>query len=264
MTITRNGLSSILASHGKWLRDEDGGACANLIGANLISANLSSANLSSANLIGASLSSANLSSANLSSANLYGANLSGANLSGANLSGANLSGANLISANLIGASLSGAIGVTLEISSPLAMLKWQSGTIRAFKIINNQDEGIHRGGVKYVIDQSVIEPNANISPTEHCAAGINVASLDWCLKEYRTGHKIIVVEFCAEDISSIPIGTDGKLRLFRCKVLFQIPTDDINRMRGRAWHDDRSQWNADYAIDGSGDALDWRNTNSRN
>ena len=105
MKISAEKLQEIIKSHGRWLRNEEGGERANLRDAYLSGANLSDAYLSGANLRDANLSDANLSDANLSGANLSGANLSGANLSGANLSGANLSGANLRGANLSGADL---------------------------------------------------------------------------------------------------------------------------------------------------------------
>lgn len=85
MKISAEKLQEIIKSHGRWLRNEEGGERANLSGADLSSADLSSANLSGADLSGAYLSGANLSSANLRGANLRGADLSGANLSGADL-----------------------------------------------------------------------------------------------------------------------------------------------------------------------------------
>ena len=75
MKISAKKLQEIIKSHGRWLRNEEGGE---------------RAYLSSADLSSADLSSANLSSADLSSANLSGADLSGADLSSANLSGADL------------------------------------------------------------------------------------------------------------------------------------------------------------------------------
>ena len=95
MKITQERLNEIIASHGKWLRDEEGGERANLDGANLDGANLDGANLRMANLYGANLRMANLYGANLDGANLYGANLRMANLRMANLDGANLRMANL-------------------------------------------------------------------------------------------------------------------------------------------------------------------------
>lgn len=42
-----------------------------------------------------------------------------------------------------------------------------------------------------------------------CAAGINVATLDWCMKEWKIGHRILLVEFTAADIAAIPTA-DGR------------------------------------------------------
>ena len=50
MKITQERLNEIIASHGKWLRNEKGGEKANLDGANLRMANLYGANLDGANL----------------------------------------------------------------------------------------------------------------------------------------------------------------------------------------------------------------------
>ena len=85
MKISAEKLQEIIKSHGRWLRNEEGGE----------RANLRDAYLSGANLRGADLRDANLSDANLSDAYLSGADLRGANLRGANLRDANLSGADL-------------------------------------------------------------------------------------------------------------------------------------------------------------------------
>ena len=95
MKISAKKLQEIIKSHGRWLRNEEGGERAYLSSADLSSAYLSGANLSGADLSGANLRGAYLSSADLSSADLSSANLSGADLSGAYLSSANLSGADL-------------------------------------------------------------------------------------------------------------------------------------------------------------------------
>ena len=100
MKISAKKLQEIIKSHGRWLRNEEGGERADLSSADLRGAYLSSANLSSAYLRGADLSSADLSSADLSGADLSGADLSSANLRGADLSGADLSSAYLSGADL--------------------------------------------------------------------------------------------------------------------------------------------------------------------
>ena len=100
MKITQEKLNEIIASHGKWLKNEDGGKSAYLSGADLSGADLSGADLRSADLSGADLSGAYLSGAYLSGADLSGAYLRSAYLSGADLSGADLSGADLSGAYL--------------------------------------------------------------------------------------------------------------------------------------------------------------------
>ena len=95
MKITQEKLNEIIESHGKWLRNEEGGEKADLGGAYLGGANLRGANLRGANLRGANLGDANLRDANLRGANLRGANLRGADLGGANLRGAYLGDAYL-------------------------------------------------------------------------------------------------------------------------------------------------------------------------
>lgn len=85
MRITQEKLKEILASHGKWLRGENGGEKADLSNADLSCINLNHTDLRGANLCGA----------NFYGANLYGANLCGANLCGANLCGADLSNSSL-------------------------------------------------------------------------------------------------------------------------------------------------------------------------
>jgi hypothetical protein len=192
---------------------------ANLSGANLSRADLRDANLSGANLSRADLRDANLSGANLSGANLSRANLRDANLSGANLRDANLSGADLMDANLEGADLRDAKGVSAYASTPLMMLLDQPGKIRAYKLVTAAGEGPFNGGIKYEIGGTVEVLDANTDPQEHCAAGINVATFDWCIREWREGYRILVIEFEAKDIAAIPTATDGKFRLFRCAVV---------------------------------------------
>jgi hypothetical protein len=189
------------------------------------------ANLSRANLSGADLSRANLSGANLSGANLSGANLSGANLSRANLSRANLSRANLSGADLSGADLSRADSINKNRCTPLLILMDQPGKIRAYKLVNYDMEGPYNGGVKYEKGKIASVDNANTDDTQQCAAGINISTLDWCMKEWREGYRILIVEFTAKDIAAIPIATDGKFRVHRCKVVGEKDLKEIGLIK---------------------------------
>ena len=267
-------LSKILAAHSGWLSNNGGcradlsgadlsganlsGAAlsgasltgANLTGADLTGANLSLANLSLANLSGANISLANISLANLSGADLTGANISLANLSGANLSGAALSGAsltgasltgasltgaNISGANLSGANLSGAIGVRKETSTPLMMLMDQPGPIRAYKLVTSDLTGPYYAGIVYAIGADVSADDASTDDAKQCGPGISVATLDWCLREWRNGYRVMILEFTAADIACIPIATDGKFRLWRGKVVGEkdltglVPTQEASR-----------------------------------
>ena len=71
MKMNRQELQEILEAHRKWLRNEQGGKCADLC----------NTNLRGADLYGADLYGADLRGADLRGADLYGANLLGANLS---------------------------------------------------------------------------------------------------------------------------------------------------------------------------------------
>ena len=197
---------------------------ADLRGADLSYANLRGAILSGANLRGADLSYAILSYAILSGANLRGADLSYADLSYANLRGADLSYADLSYANLSGAILSGAIlsgarGIAPEGVTPLLMLLDQPGQIRAYKLVNAEMVGPFNGGLVYKIGKRVTVKGANSNVDDHCGAGINVATLDWCLINWKPGFRVLIVEFTAKDIAAIPTATDGKFRLHRCAVV---------------------------------------------
>jgi hypothetical protein len=195
---------------------------ADLSSADLRSANLRYANLRYANLSSADLSSADLSYADLSSADLSYADLSSADLCSADLRSANLRYADLSSADLSSANLSYAKGIIPQFVSPLHMLLEQPAAIRAYKLVKPDGTGPYNGGVIYRVGEDIEVKDADTNPNESCAAGINVATLDWCLREWQEGYRILVVEFVKEDIACIPTATDGKFRLRKCKVVREV------------------------------------------
>jgi len=182
-------------------------------------ANLEGANLGGANLRGAYLRGAYLEGAYLEGANLRGAYLEGANLEGANLEGANLRGANLRGANLWRANLGGAKGINKYYITPLSILEDQIGKIRAYKLVDTKNEGPFRGGIIYEVGKTYTEKEANTDDTVQCAKGINLATLDWCIKRWENGYKILIAEFTKKDIAAIPIASDGKFRVRKCKIV---------------------------------------------
>ncbi len=200
---------------------------ADLGSADLSSADLSSADLRYADLRSADLSSADLCYANLRYANLSSADLSSANLGSADLRSADLSSANLRSANLSSADLRSAKGINKYRSTPLLMLLDQPGKIRAYKLVNENFEGPFNGGIKYIGKKKIKVDDANTSDTEQCAAGINLATLDWCMAGWRPGYHILVAEFEAKDIAAIPIATDGKFRVRQCVIVGEKDLKEI-------------------------------------
>jgi hypothetical protein len=128
-------------------------------------------------------------------------------------------GANLYGANLYGANLDGAKGVNLWRTSALAMLRDQPGKIRAYKLVDAEGRGPHYPTMQYVVGKTYEVPDADTDEAVQCSRGINVASMDWILREHVDGQRILIVEFEAAEIAAIPLGTDGKFRLHRCAVV---------------------------------------------
>jgi hypothetical protein len=200
-------------------------AGADLTGAYLAGADLTRAYLAGADLAGADLAGADLAGAYLAGADLTGAYLARAYLAGADLAGADLTGAYLAGADLTRAYLAGAKGINKEQTTPLTMLLDQPGKIRAYKLVNENGTGPTYSGINYEIGSEIEEANACTDEARDCANGINVATLDWCLRGWQPGYRILIVEFEAKDIACIPLGTDGKFRLFRCKVIEEKKLD---------------------------------------
>ena len=136
----------------------------------------------------------------------------------ANLSRANLSRAYLSRAYLSEANLSGAHGFHRDIVTPLRILLDQPGKIRAYKLVTADGVGPFNGGIKYEVGQDY-EVEANTSEDQPCGAGINLATMDWILREWQEGYRILIAEFEAKDIAAIPVATDGKFRVHRCKII---------------------------------------------
>ena len=196
-----------------------------LRGINLMGANLEQANLNGADLevfIRANLAIADLREANLKGAQLRGANLRGANLMGADLSGADLAGADLRYAVLDGADLTDVENFPFP---NLNILRNQKGKIRAFKLVDKNYEGVFQGGIKYEIGKTIEERDYDPDEKVLCSRGLNVATLEWCLKYKEKGNIILEVEFESEDIIAIPYATDGNFRVKRCKVIRERKED---------------------------------------
>ena len=165
-----------------------------------------------ADLRGANLRHADLSDATLAEANLAGADLAGANLWHANLADADLAGANLAGVNLWGANLAGAKGLVPQ-QLPLA----RPGKIAAFKLVTTDGHGIYRDDSPIYEVGRTYTADLDRDPANDCAAGIHVASLSWCMAEWRPGHRLLACEMDAAD-AVIPLGRPGKFRTAKLTV----------------------------------------------
>jgi uncharacterized protein YjbI with pentapeptide repeats len=185
-------------------------------------------NLSGSDLSYSNLSYSNLSYSNLSYSDLRGSNLSGSDLSYSNLSYSDLRGSNLRGSNLSGSDLRGASGLNPNATDDLRMLLDQPGSIRAYKLVKADGIGPYNGGITYEIGGAYKVANADTDETKQCGAGINLATLPWCLREWQDGYRILVAEFTAADIAAIPYNTDGKFRVHRCKIVAEKSLAELN------------------------------------
>ena len=165
-------------------------------------------------------------------ADLSYSDLRDSDLRGAGLRGADLRGADLRGADLRGSDLRGSRGISPEQCQPLLLLQYQVGKIRAFKVVTgNFESPCAEIKLVYTIGSMVEVADVNDNPDYDCGAGINLATLDWCLKTYRGElqegkFRLLLCEFTAADIVAIPHASDGKFRVRRCKVIKEIDASE--------------------------------------
>jgi hypothetical protein len=136
-------------------------------------------------------------------------------------------------------------GISPERTTPLLILHDQVGKIRAYKLVNCDYESPMQscGKLTYNVGDTLEVKDANTDPLQQCAAGINLCTLDWCLREWREGCHIMVCEFTAKDIACIPTATDGKFRVRKCKVVKEYdPSPIFERQKA-----EREAWEAEHA-----------------
>jgi hypothetical protein len=109
-------------------------------------------------------------------------------------------------------------------------LKEQIGKIRAYKLTNSQNEGPIYGGIKYKIGKTV-SAKADPDETLQYSNGISLATLNWCMNNWQSGYKIFVCEFTQKDLACIPIATDGKFRVSKCKAIKEVDLKKIGLIK---------------------------------
>ena len=135
------------------------------------------------------------------------------------LSYSDLSYSDLRHSDLRHSDLRHAEGINKFLCTPLLFLHDQVGEIRAYKLVTKTGEGPFNGGITYKVGKSYSVKNANCDENAQCAAGISLATLDWCISNWQEGYQILIAEFISKDIASIPTATDGKFRVHKCKIV---------------------------------------------
>ena len=188
-------------------------------------AQTSVAQTSVAQTSGAHTSVAQTSGAQTSVAQTSGAQTSVAQTSVAQTSGAHTSVAQTSVAQTSGAHTSvaqasdGVKGLNKFAVCQLLFLLDQPGKIRAYKLVKADGLAPFNGGITYEVGKLYEVADADTNEETECAKGINLATLDWCIKEMRDGYRILIAEFEAKDIAAIPTASDGKFRVFRCSIV---------------------------------------------
>ena len=168
-------------------------------------------------------------------ADLRYADLRYADLRGAELEYADLTGANMRCAVWHGTEMHRTLGMNRHLITPLTMLLDQPGPIRAYKLVDVNGEGPFTGGINYLCAEKFTVSALNTKEDHQCGEGINLATLDWCMKEWRDGYRILVMEFYADKPKGnliIPTATDGKFRVRECRRVGEKNLKDLGLTKG--------------------------------
>ena len=190
------------------------------------------ADLRGADLRDANLRHADLRDADLGHADLRLADLRDADLRDADLGHANLRHANLRHADLRDADLRDAEGFSPHRVNDLLILLEQPGKIQAYKLVDGEYRSPIQTSGKLIYEiGATVEAKADPNPNRQCAAGLNIATLPWCLANWQPGHRVLIVEFTKKDVAAIPVG-DGKFRVSKLRVVKEIPEARIHEWLG--------------------------------
>ena len=145
----------------------------------------------------------------------------------ADLRGANLGEADLRGADLWGANLGEAENLPSKFASDLNLLKWQSNKIIAFKYLDGQISPYQN--FNYEIGKEYKVDDGNSDERISCDKGINLATLEWCLKETNSdiSKTYAVFKFDSKDILAIPYNSDGKFRVKKAIYIRNLTKKEI-------------------------------------
>jgi hypothetical protein len=110
----------------------------------------------------------------------------------------------------------------------LSKLKKHNGLVRAYKYTDKDGKSPIQtsNAIKYEVGKDYEIKDANTDPSSNCHTGVNIASLDWCKSSMYGEYRLFAVEFHSKDVAAIPTNSDGKFRVFRCKVVEELDPKD--------------------------------------
>ena len=81
-------------------------------------------------------------------------------------------------------------------------------------------------------DAELVVRKASTNIHRRCDAGVNVSTLYWQVWHYKHRcHILWLVAFRKEDIACIPTDSDGKFRLFRCRVVRKATKEELKELK---------------------------------
>lgn len=118
------------------------------------------------------------------------------------------------------------VGTMLDMlkNSDLKRLAKHDGMVRGYKYVTEDLKSPTQTGpeqITYKVGEEFEIPNANTDPKQTCAAGINIATKEWCEGYAKPPKRALAFEFHSKDIAAIP--TDGgKMRVYRCLCVEEV------------------------------------------
>ena len=92
----------------------------------------------------------------------------------------------------------------------------------AYKLVTEDYTGPFYPSIEYLVGTEVSVEKWNDDPTQECGSGINLATLDWVIREWNDGYRILQVECYPAEGICVPNNSDGKFRVKRCNVLKEM------------------------------------------
>ncbi|MCK9282398.1 MAG: hypothetical protein M0P71_17420 [Melioribacteraceae bacterium] len=100
----------------------------------------------------------------------------------------------------------------------------------AFKLVDkNYQSPIQSNKLTYKIGDDIIDDNFDSDINQDCGAGINLANWQWILKNKKSNdNRILIIQYdVTPDNICMPKNTDGKFRVKKCKVIGELPDNQI-------------------------------------